>query len=217
MICDVTGNRFGRLTAISLISTSKNGARWLFECDCGRTKEIRLANVKNGHTQSCGCEHSRKSREANTTHNMSRTAVYKVWASMIGRCCNPSDAAYPYYGARGISVSDKWKRSFICFLADVGPRPSGGYSIERLNNDGDYEPGNCVWIRQAEQAQNTRRVRRFSVRGSTMTIRQLSQHYGIPAASIIRRLEAGWTIERSVLEPLAPKGTRALKKSGEAA
>lgn len=214
---DVTGHRYGSLTAISFASMTKSGAKWLFQCDCGTKKVIRLANVRNGHAGSCGCAHRRMARSANTTHDMSRTAVYKVWASMIGRCCNPSDAAYQHYGARGICVSPVWRESFESFLKDMGPRPSALHSIERLDNDGNYEPGNCAWIMQAAQAQNTRRVRRFKFRGSVLTARQLSEHYGIPLKSLIRRIEAGWPLERAVLEPLAPKGKRSPKHRGEAA
>lgn len=211
----VSGDRFGRLTAISHVSTSRSGSKWLFSCDCGAEKEIRVSNVKNGHTSSCGCLHRERSKDANTSHNMSRTKIYKVWASMVSRCSNPDDHAFEHYGARGINVCDQWKASFARFLEDMGQRPTDGHSIERVNNDLGYGPGNCVWIKQERQAQNTRKVRRFSFRGSVMTLRQISEHYGMPLASLNRRLEAGWTIERAVMQPLRPTGSIQVK--GEAA
>lgn len=216
-LADIAGHRFGKLVAVLPVAMTKSGAVWLFQCDCGEEKQVRLGNVRNGHTSSCGCLHRQKAKEANTTHNMSRTAVYKVWAAMVGRCCNPDDAGYPHYGGRGINVAQRWRESFAAFIEDMGPRPTANHSIERLDNDGNYEPGNCVWLVQKEQGQNTRRVRRFRFRGSHLTIRQLSLQYGIPHRSLLRRIDAGWPIERAVLEPLALKGSRAGKSQGEAA
>lgn len=204
---DMQGRRFARLTAVEFVETRNRLAFWRFHCDCGAEKVINGSNVRSGKTTSCGCHHRKMAKTAKTTHGKSGTAEHSVWSGMKQRCLNPNSTFYKRYGGRGIGICDRWL-DFQSFLLDMGPRPSPQHTIERLENDKGYAPGNCVWLVRKQQSQNRAVVRRYEFRGSRLTIRQLSEQYAIPVKSLTRRIEAGWEISRAVLEPLAAKGSR---------
>ena len=154
---DLVGQRFGRLTVIAFESMSKSGARWNVRCDCGMKRIIRRKHLTGHATQSCGCfrkECARIRAREHIVHGMSGTLIYQLWSSMKARCTNPRDPGWRRYGGRGITVCRRW-RTFDNFLADMGTKPAGK-SIDRLNNDGDYEPSNCRWATPKQQANNRR-------------------------------------------------------------
>jgi hypothetical protein len=149
------GDVFNRLTLLDNVAYSTDRVRC--RCECGSEASIVAVMVKLGYTQSCGCLR----RESWQTHGLSNHPLYKTWAGMIRRCTVPNEAAYAYYGARGIKVCERWlgaPEGLLNFIADMGPRPSAGHSIERRNVDGDYEPANCKWATSKEQADNRRTV-----------------------------------------------------------
>jgi hypothetical protein len=137
-----------------------------------------------------------------------RTAEYGIWKGMRQRCTNPTVRDYHRYGGRGIEVCERWE-SFTAFLADVGPRPGPGYSLDRIDNDGDYEPGNVRWATAKEQQRNTDRVRRFTYQGETLTLPEWAERVGMPAALIGRRVWSGWSVEAALTTPPLRRGLRA--------
>ena len=152
---DIAGKKFGRLTVLNFISVDKGrNSRWLCLCDCGNSKIICQAALSRGSTKSCGCLNREIAKERKLTHGKSSTKEYETWANMLGRCLNRTHPSYNNYGGRGIKVCEQWLK-FENFYADMGDKPEG-LSIDRINNDGNYELGNCRWATKSEQAYNRR-------------------------------------------------------------
>lgn len=153
---DLTGQRFGRL---EIVGRAPNGpgwtVRWSCRCDCGIEKVIAAGGILSGAVISCGCAKKEIAANLSRTHGQSKTKFYSVWLQMIGRCHRADHPSFKDYGARGISVCERWRGSFEAFADDMGPRPDG-LSIERKDNDGNYEPSNCKWATAAEQSANRR-------------------------------------------------------------
>jgi hypothetical protein len=162
---DITGMRFGRLLAVNYAGPTERGtATWRCLCDCGKIITVQGSHLRSGGTRSCGCvkQEMLKNGSGHCRHRASphhnRMREYECWVSMRQRCGNRNSKSFAYYGGRGITVCERW-HSFESFLADMGPRPDG-YSIERVNNNGDYEPSNCKWIPKRDQSRNRRKETR---------------------------------------------------------
>ena len=154
---DLTGQRFGRLIAIEPIEERKDThIIWRCLCDCGNECFVKSSRLINGATKSCGCFAREQSSKRATTHGISGTPIYKIWASIIYRCENPNCPAYKNYGGRGIKICERWRKSFEAFYADVGDPPKGKSFDRYPNNDGDYEPTNWRWATASEQVANSR-------------------------------------------------------------
>lgn len=146
---DMMGVRSGRLEVIAPAPTKNRQACWVCQCDCGEQVTVAGASLRKGLTQSCGCLFA----ETWTRHGMAHTREYNSWSAMRHRCMTPTANSYDRYGGRGIQVCDEWKDSFEQFYRDMGPRPEGT-TLDRINNDGHYQPSNCRWATYAEQRQN---------------------------------------------------------------
>lgn len=152
------GRVYGRLTVVAVLTAD----RWRCRCSCGSVVDVWRANVqaKRENTRSCGCLHAERAAAAATTHGATRnrgtTREYRSWSMMKNRCLNPRNPRFASYGGRGIGVCQRWVDSFDSFLADMGPRPSAKHSLDRIDNDGDYTPGNCRWATTSEQNLNRR-------------------------------------------------------------
>lgn len=201
-VIDLTGQRFGRLVVSGL--TRSQHRRWRCQCDCGGERIARTSELRSGRVLSCGClrrESAARVGKATTTHGMRYTPEYRAWSGMKQRCTNPKISNFPQYGGRGIRVCDRWMASFDDFLADLGPRPSPDHSLDRIDNDGHYDPSNCQWRTRVEQQRNVSRNRLLTFQGETHPLATWADRTGIPAKTIGRRLTAGWSPERALKQP----------------
>lgn len=206
---DLSGKKFGRLTALALVDASGN-AKWECVCDCGRELVVEANRLQTGNTKSCGCflVDSRKSRMFLHGHTCKNSPEYRCWASMIQRCTNPNAKKYSYYGGRGITVCDAWRNSFLVFMSDMGPRPNGA-EIDRTNNDLGYSKENCRWATRKEQCNNQSSNVLIAVDGETATLAQWSEKSGICRVTILNRIKRGWEPKAAVFtapKPTGPKG-----------
>lgn len=188
----MTGKRYGSAVALRFSRTnSSRGYVWWFRCDCGVEFEATGSEVRYGRVSACPTCGEINSRAAVTTHGLAHHPLYSTWAGMKARCNNASFHAYKYYGGRGISVCARWSDSFPAFLQDMGERPSPGYTLERKDTNGDYEPANCVWATKNEQANNKRNNRHIEIGGETKTLAQWAAHAGVTESGIRARLRRG--------------------------
>lgn len=199
------GDRFGRLVVISKGKRDNAGRqRLICKCDCGTEKEFDAHNIISRKSKSCGCLKLELTIKRNTKHGMSRSSEYNSWTYMIQRCTNSSFSEYHRYGARGITVCERWRNSFEAFLADMGARPPGR-SLERIKNDQNYEPENCKWATPVEQARNRRSNRWLTCHGRTQLLVDWADELGVCHSTIINRLKRGWSIEKALSVPKGGK------------
>jgi len=204
---DLTGQKFERLTAVTHKPPTVSGKKsyWLCRCDCGEMVSVDVTSLLRGHTRSCGCI---RIRHGHTSAYDAPSPTYVSWKSMLARCLNPSSPAFVHYQKRGITVCERW-RVFDAFLADMGTRPDGT-SLDRIDNNGHYEPGNCRWATKREQGNNRTTNQVVEYRGQRYTIAELARATGVSKDVLRARLVRSkrWTVEDAVHSPALPATER---------
>lgn len=212
---DLHGQRFGRLIVQSRVPHEKGvPVTWFCVCDCGNFKRVLSTNLVRGLTTSCGCaqkEHARvnmaKARATRVKHGLSSRREYHIWRGMIDRCYDPSWRGYHNYGGRGITVCEAWRNSPEQFIADMGPRPIG-FSIERNDVNGNYEPANCRWAHSIEQGNNRRNNHMVTYKGVEMTLADAVRavdNICVSPGTMRSRIRTGMPIEDAAMTPLLRK------------
>ena len=207
---DVTGQRFGRLTAIRFTgkyTKPSNNAIWLFRCDCGNLVERRRVSVESTKTPSCGCYVREHARNLNLTHGGRHDRLYLVWMDMRRRCRDPKDANYERYGGRGITVCDEWQdyETFRKWAYSTGydkTAPGHQCTIDRIDTNGNYSPENCRWADAKTQCNNKRNNVLIEFDGRVQTASQWADETGIDDKTITRRIKSGWTVEKALTKPV---------------
>jgi hypothetical protein len=185
-IVNLTGKVYGKLTVISFHGRNNNKTFWNCHCECGMDKVVHSHNLQQKHTKSCGC--LVRNSPNGTTHNKSKTREYEIWCGMKKRCMNTKSKAYKDYGGRGITICERWINSFEDFLADMGPSPTNEHSLDRIENDGNYEPSNCRWATRLVQTNNSRKNVIITHEGTSLTLAQWAAELGIAYKTLHRRL-----------------------------
>jgi hypothetical protein len=199
----VPGAQVGSLTVVEAPKPAERRAT--FRCACGTVRSALVSNVLSGRTRSCGCVSGRKGENLRK-HGRARTPEYVAWCNAKARCHRPSHPRFAEWGGRGIAMCDRWRGSFEAFLADMGPRPGPGYSIDRIDNDRGYEPGNCRWASAKEQSTNRPSwVHGIEFNGERLTLTDWAARIGITRKSLESRLNAGWSIEKALTTPKGAK------------
>lgn len=208
-LIDLTGRRIGRLLVkrrFDVCVKPGQQSKWLCVCDCGSDVVVLGGNLHKGDTKSCGCYKSERTSEIKTTHGLCHTPEYRIWNNIRRRCLDPRVPHYAEYGARGITVCDRWRESFANFYADMGAKPFASATVERKNNNGPYSPENCVWATRREQANNTRRNRHITFHGRMQTLAQWAREVGMRPGTLQMRLDAlGWTVERALTQTVGDR------------
>ena len=199
------GDRHGNLVVLrELPSRSrKSGGTQRFvlcRCDCGKETEVRLKHLLSGHTQSCG-RHPNPGH-GDDYHGMAGSPEYGVWLGMKRRCRRPKARDYGNYGGRGVRVCERWRKSFKAFFEDMGARPSPEHSIDRIDGEGDYEPGNCKWSTRREQNRHRRDNRFFEFNGEKLCLTDWAKRYGMRKVTLHDRLARGMSIEAALTKPV---------------
>jgi hypothetical protein len=207
----VVGEKFGRWTIVG--PPEKRGQNQQIyhacRCDCGAERHVKRASLMRRESASCGCAKADAARKRLTKHGRTDSPEYLAWLLMRRRCHEPRDNSYHRYGARGISVAKEWRDSFEAFFAHVGPRPSDEYSLERKDNNGNYEPGNVRWATATEQARNRRSSHFVTFNGETLTIAAWANKTGLPRMTLLNRLvRLGWPVERAMQPHRTPPSSR---------
>lgn len=213
---DLSGQRFGRLVAVSYSHTRRAKCMWRCKCDCGNETMVISGQLASNQTQSCGClvreisarrltggaiRPPMKRGGASVTHR----AEFMAWLDMKRRCTSQSSVSFAGYGGRGIDVCSRWMESFDNFIQDMGSRPSGGYSIDRIDNDRGYSPDNCRWATRTAQMRNQRRNLVITIDGESKCATEWGEVAGVNPALVTYRINHGWSPRDAVFTPPRPR------------
>lgn len=192
---DLVGMKFGRLTVVSFDSINKHGKKvWMCECSCGGVARYTTGDLNFGRVVSCGCFNNERVGKVKLKHGEARagnmSSEYSIWSGILQRCTNKNKKAFKHYGGRGISVCERWM-TFENFLEDMGRRPTEKHSIDRIDVNGNYEPGNCRWATDVEQARNARTNIKVTIDGVTKCLSEWAEINGVNYATARYRVKRG--------------------------
>jgi len=197
---NLTGEKFGRWTVLGPDEKRHEKRRWKVRCECGAERVVFERPLLAGESRSCGCLRAELPPPA-LKHGASargrEAPEYHSWRSMIGRCCLKTDRYFANYGGRGITVCQRWRESFEAFRADMGPRPLGR-TLDRIDVNGNYEPGNCRWATAREQGEHRTDNRLITFNGETRTLTDWASAKGLSVGALWRRLESGWPVDKAL-------------------
>lgn len=201
---DLTGRVFGYLTILRRVGTTQTIAKralWEARCICGKLVVrigTNLLQESRGKKKSCGCRRREMYLEAWGTHGMTSHRAFHTWSAMKSRCGNPNDKDWRNYGARGISVCERWQQSFDAFWEDMGFSYKDGLTIERKDNSGNYHKDNCKWATVREQSNNRRTNVYLDTPAGRLTIAQAAREFGVKEVTLAARLKRGWPVLRAL-------------------
>lgn len=213
---DLTGKTFNMLTALNFShKNASGGAVWECKCLCGNTTYVRAGFLKTGITKSCGCMKKIWIGETSRRHGKTKTSEYQSWTCMKRR----GSKKYPFahnYADRGITICDRWRNSFEDFLSDMGPKPTPKHTLDRINTDGNYEPGNCRWATMKEQCNNKRDSMVYTHNSETKSLLDWCEQMKIPPGTVYARIHMGWDVIRAFTTPrLRPHFKRTTVKTDD--
>lgn len=199
-LIDITGKKFGRLTAIGQSGKDKsNNHIWECICNCGKTTFVRKNHLVKNATKSCGCLNSETARNRFTKHGLHNSTIHRIWVQIIGRCYNENNKSFKNYGGRGISVCSEWKKDFQTFYDwSMANGYKKGLTIERIDNNGNYEPSNCCWDTMKKQGNNRRNNKMIEYKGEIKSLAEWCEILNLSYQSVWQRINnLKWSIEDS--------------------
>ena len=205
MADDLTGRRFGRWLVISQSPIRKYKTQVAYDCvcDCGTRRLVSGSCLRHNHSASCGCAFKEAAAKSQITHGLTKHRLRGTWRSMKERCYNPNHTAYARYGGRGITVCKRWM-DFATFVSDNEALALPGLTIDRRNNDGNYNPSNCRWVTRRQQTLNRDNNVWIEFRGKRLIAADWARETGLHAMTIRSRLHAGWPVELALTAPKVP-------------
>lgn len=200
---DLVGERFSELRVTRRCGTERGYAVWWCRCSCGAELAVRGDRLRDGRKWCCSCRRHGIRRSASRSRSLinAHPLTYNSWSQMKRRCKDHGHKGFKHYGARGIRVCDRW-RDFEAFLSDMGERPSAAHSIERIDCDGHYEPRNCRWALNGEQARNRRSTRYVTLDGRRCKLVEVCEERGLPLSLVAGRLQIGWPLQKALTAPV---------------
>ena len=209
---DLTGQRFGRLVVVSRATSQRKDRNtfWTCICDCGKEKIIEAPSLKKGRSKSCGCLQKEIVTKRQTKHGLQKAnnRLYGIWSGIKQRCTNPKRNVFRHYGGKGIVICQEWQKFPAFYSWAISNGYADNLTIDRIDNNGNYEPSNCRWIPDSAQHRNQTNNKFITVNGKAMLLCDWAKIYGIKASVILNRIRSGWTEEEAVITPLQKSKAR---------
>lgn len=202
-LVNLVGKKFGRLLVVEKATPLNGRTRWLCKCDCGNNCIVHGSSLKTGNTTSCGCYKTENAKRLYSTVRQNDKHLYAVWNGIKQRCNNPNNSSFHNYGGRGIKICDSWANCYENFYEwAMNNGYKKGMQIDRINNDGNYEPKNCRFVNREIQANNKRNIKLYTINGVTKSMPQWCREYKQDYYLVRQRVsKLGWTIEEALLTP----------------